>query len=246
MNGPGKKVSTLLRRYHGPMGDFFQDPPSLANPFETDRQLRLYLGRFPADFQAAVTPGLRRLGERAAFEMPALAAAAEAEPPRHVPFDAWGRRIDTIEVSSAWTRLHAIAAEEGVVATAFEGREGAFSRVHQLLRLYLYHPSSAIASCPLAMTDGAAVGNPGSSLKAPRGRAGRSRGVGPGLRPSPCPSGHGPATQTGTPGDTFALALAEGFLPTLERAVQSLEALPPGVATILQPPMSLSAPEPPW
>lgn len=138
------------------MSDFFQDPPSLANPFETDRVLRLYLGRFPEELQAAVAPGLRRLGERAAFEMPALAAAAEAQPPRLVPFDAWGRRVDTIEVSPAWTRLHAIASEEGVVATAFERREGAFSRVHQLLRLYLYHPSSAIASCPLAMTDGAA------------------------------------------------------------------------------------------
>jgi len=138
------------------MSQFFQDPPELQNPFETDRQLHLFLQRLPAEVRADITPGLCRLGERAAGEMLALAAAAEASPPRHVPFDAWGGRVDEIEVSEAWRRLHAIAAEEGIVATAFERRHGECSRVHQMLRLYLYHPSSAIASCPMAMTDGAA------------------------------------------------------------------------------------------
>lgn len=138
------------------MSDFFQDPPTVRPAFETDRQLRLYLQRLPEEVRAAIEPGLRGLAERAATEMPALADAAEAQPPRHVPFDAWGRRVDHIEVSAAWTELHAIAAQEGIVATAFERKEGEWSRVHQLLRLYLYHPSSAIASCPMAMTDGAA------------------------------------------------------------------------------------------
>lgn len=138
------------------MSDFFQSPPVLHPAFATDRPLRLFLDRLPAAVRAAIEPGLRRLGERAVQEMPALAAAAEAQPPRHLPYDAWGRRIDHIEVSDAWKRLHAIAAEEGIVATAFERREGEHSRVHQMLRLYLYHPSSAIASCPMAMTDGAA------------------------------------------------------------------------------------------
>ena len=31
-----------------------------------------------------------------------------------------------------------------------------FSRLHQMVRLYLYCPSSGLYSCPLAMTDGAA------------------------------------------------------------------------------------------
>lgn len=138
------------------MSDFFQEGPRLRHPFETDRPLRLFLGRLPEPVRHAIEPGLRALGERAITEMPALAAAAEAQPPRHVPYDPWGRRVDHIEVSEAWRRLHAIAAEEGIVATAFERKEGEHSRVHQLLRLYLYHPSSAIASCPMAMTDGAA------------------------------------------------------------------------------------------
>jgi len=52
--------------------------------------------------------------------------------------------------------LHAVVAREGVVATAFERAEGEWSRLHQMLRLFLYHPSSAFCSCPMAMTDGAA------------------------------------------------------------------------------------------
>jgi putative acyl-CoA dehydrogenase len=60
-----------------------------------------------------------------------------------------------IRVSPAWRALHRIGAEEGIVATAYQRRHEQ-ARVHQFALLYLYHPSSAIYSCPLAMTDGAA------------------------------------------------------------------------------------------
>jgi len=139
------------------MTEFFQDAPRLGNQFLDDRLLRGYLRRvLPAPAHADVEPGLRRLGERAATDLLALAEAAEQQPPRHVPFDPWGRRVDRIETSDAWAALDRAAAEEGIVATAYERAHGAASRVHQLARLYLYHPSSAIYSCPLAMTDGAA------------------------------------------------------------------------------------------
>lgn len=139
------------------MSVFLQSPPRLANTFDADPLLRALLARrLPPALLAELEPGLRALGARAAGEMLALADQAEAQPPRHVPYDAWGRRVDRIETAPAWGRLHAIAAEEGVVATAYERRHGALSRLHQFARLYLYHPSSAIYSCPLAMTDGAA------------------------------------------------------------------------------------------
>lgn len=139
------------------MAAFYQDPPRLPDPFADDPVLLGYLTRrLPAEIRAAIEPGLARLAALAAGEMLALADEAERDPPRLVPFDAWGKRIDRIEVSPAWKRLHAIAAEEGVLATAYERREGAWSRVHQIAKLYLYHPSSAVASCPLAMADGAA------------------------------------------------------------------------------------------
>ncbi|HET7650553.1 MAG TPA: acyl-CoA dehydrogenase family protein [Gammaproteobacteria bacterium] len=137
--------------------EFFQDGPSLANQFEDDRLLRAWLdAHLPAATLADIRPGLARLGGRAAGDMLAMAADAEAHPPRHVPYDAWGRRIDHIEVAAGWQALHRVAAEEGIVATAYERRQAAWSRVHQCVRLYLYNPSSAICSCPMAMTDGAA------------------------------------------------------------------------------------------
>src|SRR5580700_10078081 len=52
--------------------------------------------------------------------------------------------------------MQRIAAEEGMVATAYERKSGAFSRAHQFALVYLLSPTSAVYSCPLAMTDGAA------------------------------------------------------------------------------------------
>ena len=139
------------------MPEFFQEPPVLGNQFDDDRLLRAYLRwRLPEDMRAEIEPDLHRLGHRAATDIYALGEAAEANPPRHVPFDAWGRRIDVIETSDAWHELDRIAATEGIVATAYERAHGAYSRIHQFVRLYLYAPSSALYSCPLAMTDGAA------------------------------------------------------------------------------------------
>src|SRR5262249_16005486 len=65
-------------------------------------------------------------------------------------------RIDRSEVCGPWNQLEGTAAEEGIVATAYEREHGPMARLHQFVRLYLYGPPSAIATCPLAMTDGAA------------------------------------------------------------------------------------------
>lgn len=139
-----------------PVSKFFQEPPQLGNQYDDDRVLRSFLRHYLApQALAEAEPALRRLGARAACEMIDLAREAEQAPPVLVPFDAWGRRIDLIRVSPAWRTLHRIAAEEGIVATAYERRHEQ-ARVHQFALLYLYHPSSAIYSCPLAMTDGAA------------------------------------------------------------------------------------------
>src|SRR6516165_2328411 len=139
------------------MSEFFQNGPLLGNQCEEDRLLRTFLrSRLPAEMLEEIEPDLRRLGGRAVTDILALGNAAESSPPRHIPFDPWGRRIDRIEVCAAWKQLERIAAEEGIVATAYERRHGPWSRIHQFALLYLYGPSSAIATCPLAMTDGAA------------------------------------------------------------------------------------------
>jgi putative acyl-CoA dehydrogenase len=139
------------------MPEFFQNAPQLTNQYESDALLRAYLRwRLPPVVLAEIEPGLHQLGHRAATNILALGEAAEASPPRHVPFDAWGRRIDRIETSDAWRELDHISAREGIVATAYERAHGSLSRIHAFARLYLFAPSSALYSCPLAMTDGAA------------------------------------------------------------------------------------------
>src|SRR5947209_7182653 len=137
--------------------EFHQDPPRLTNQYDDDPLLAAYLRwRLPREMMSGIEPSLRRMGALAAGEWLALDAAAEANPPRHVPYDAWGRRVDRIETSDAWRALDRIAAEEGLVAIGYERRHGALSRIDQFARLYLYAPSSSTYSCPLAMTDGAA------------------------------------------------------------------------------------------
>src|SRR5688500_2568065 len=53
--------------------EFFQDAPRLGDQYEDDALLRSFLRwRLPADVHAAVEPGLRRLGARAATDILAM------------------------------------------------------------------------------------------------------------------------------------------------------------------------------
>lgn len=49
-----------------------------------------------------------------------------------------------------------IVAREGLVAIPYECKQSIYSRLYQVIKLYLFAPSSGLVSCPLAMTDGAA------------------------------------------------------------------------------------------
>ncbi|HEX4684248.1 MAG TPA: acyl-CoA dehydrogenase family protein [Gemmatimonadaceae bacterium] len=139
------------------MNDFHQTGPRLINPYDGDPLLRVFLRRrLPAPILAEIEPDLRRFGDRVIGEIQGWGDEAEAHPPMHVPYDAWGRRIDDIVVSDGWRALDRASAEEGLVAIGYERRHAAFSRIHQMAKLYLFHPSSATYSCPLAMGDGAA------------------------------------------------------------------------------------------
>jgi alkylation response protein AidB-like acyl-CoA dehydrogenase len=136
---------------------FIQLPPELGNQYEDDFALRSYLARaLPADVLADIGPGLTHMGERAGGELYRLQLADRENEPTLVQWDAWGNRVDRIEVTPVWKRAERLAAEQGVVAAAYERRHGAFSRVHQFALAYLFTPSTDLYSCPLAMTDGAA------------------------------------------------------------------------------------------
>jgi acyl-CoA dehydrogenase len=135
---------------------FFQEPPQPPSGFE-DRTLRSFLRRtVPVDVQRAITPSLATMGERAAGALSRMSYQHRLDEPRHVPFDAWGNRVDRVEVNAAWRELAVVAAQEGLVSIAYERRHGAFSRIHQFLLVHLFAPSSQTYTCPLAMTDGCA------------------------------------------------------------------------------------------
>jgi hypothetical protein len=136
---------------------FEQAPPALKNQYDDDRVLRSYLARvLPPDVLTSVHESLSEMGRFAGGELYELQLADRLNEPTLTQWDAWGNRIDKIELTPLWRLAERLAAEHGVVATAYEQKHGSLSRVHQCMLAYLFTPSTDIYSCPLAMTDGAA------------------------------------------------------------------------------------------
>ena len=136
---------------------FNQPAPELGNQYADDRVLRSYLARvLPAQILAAIEPELRELGELAGGELYQMQLADRLNEPVHTPWDAWGNRIDHIEVSPLWKAAERLACERGLIATAYERKHGRYSRIHQFALVHLFTPATDVYSCPLAMTDGAA------------------------------------------------------------------------------------------
>lgn len=137
--------------------EFSQNPPHLGNQFSDDGFLQSLLCRLlPPEALPEVQSDLERFGWEAATTLKELGQQAEAQPPRLVQHDAWGGRIDAVMTSPAWQALKAASAREGLVAAAYERRQGRHSRVAQMAKLYMFGASSGLFNCPLAMTDGAA------------------------------------------------------------------------------------------
>src|SRR5208282_2451174 len=129
---------------------FFQDAPTLGNQFTDDRVLRSYLARvLPPDVNRAVEPELRQMGELAGGELFALQAQDRLNEPRLTQWDAWGHRIDQVDLTPMWQRARRLACEAGVVATAYERKHARFSRIHQFALAYLFDPSTDTYTCPL-------------------------------------------------------------------------------------------------
>jgi alkylation response protein AidB-like acyl-CoA dehydrogenase len=136
---------------------FNQPAPELGNQYDDDRVLRSYLRRvLPGDLLAQAEPGLRELGSLAGGQLYRMQLADRRSEPALTQWDAWGARIDQIEVSPLWRLAERLAAEWGVVASAYDPALGRHARPYQFALAYLFHPSTDVYTCPLAMTDGAA------------------------------------------------------------------------------------------
>ncbi len=136
---------------------FLQTPPVLSNQYLDDRVLRSYLRRvMPPAVLGAIEPDLTDLGEFAANAWMQARTRQRTEP-KLTQWNAWGERVDRVELTPAWIVAQPLAAKYGLVAAGHETTHGAHARVHQFAMMYLFHCASEFYSCPLAMTDGAAT-----------------------------------------------------------------------------------------
>lgn len=107
----------------------------------------------------AFSQHLTAMGDRLSTLYLCASRNAEQNHPWLEQFDSYGRRIDKLHLSQGWQLQKKYAAEDGIVSLAYEQDKfglGKWQRFGQLVNLYMYHPSSGLFGCPLAMTDGAA------------------------------------------------------------------------------------------
>lgn len=135
---------------------FVQTPPALGNQLDDDAIVTGLLTRALGPAWERAAPLLREMGEIAGHELYALQLADRESLPALTQWDPWGSRVDHITLTPLWRRAQEIAATMGVVATAYEDDFGEDARLVQMALTYLFHASSDVYTCPLAMTDGAA------------------------------------------------------------------------------------------
>jgi alkylation response protein AidB-like acyl-CoA dehydrogenase len=136
---------------------FVQASPARPRAWSDDWLLRSVLrARLPPEVLRAIEPGLLEMESLATGLLARMQADERGSEPVFTPWDAWGNRIDRIEVTPLWREAARIAARTGLVGIPYERREGVWSRLHQFALVQLFHPVSDMYSCPLAMSDGAA------------------------------------------------------------------------------------------
>ncbi|KAF3939840.1 hypothetical protein ABW19_dt0205297 [Dactylella cylindrospora] len=143
---------------------FFQEQPRLGNQYDEDIYLqRVLQGYLPAQLtQNASAPNapvtlLKDLGAKVVSpEMFRWLGDAETHKPYVEELATFGRPKGVLHTSDGWKRMGVMAAQEGIIQSAYEEPYGPFKRIVQFAKYYVYSPSSAIYTCPLAMTDAAA------------------------------------------------------------------------------------------
>lgn len=134
---------------------FLQDAPQLAHPYRSDRLLTALLDRvLPPDRRLALDTDLDALADYAlmAYER---SGRSTRRKPALTQWDAWGRRVDRVELTTAWLEGPGLTTRYAVLASGHESHE--YARLEEFARAYLYHVASEFYTCPLAMTDGAAT-----------------------------------------------------------------------------------------
>jgi putative acyl-CoA dehydrogenase len=141
--------SELLTATH----EVFNQPPPLAdyNLFSTDRVLAEAVAREGAGWAAGELRGLGgKLGARETIE---AGFAANANPPRLLPFDRYGNRRDEVEFHPAYHVMLGLAVEHGLHSSPWaDPKPGA--HVARAAGCYMLTQVESGVYCPIAMTYG--------------------------------------------------------------------------------------------
>jgi acyl-CoA dehydrogenase len=133
--------------------DFLQPAPQLVHPYRNDRTLLCLLDRtIAAERRPTLDADLDALGD---YAQSAWERARRSTPrtPQLTRWDAWGNRVDRVELTEAWREGPVLTTRHAILAAGQEAQPQA--RLEQFARVYLYHLASEFYTCPLAMTDGA-------------------------------------------------------------------------------------------
>ncbi|KAK6496638.1 hypothetical protein TWF481_001629 [Arthrobotrys musiformis] len=142
---------------------FFQEQPRLGNQYDEDLYLqRLIQAYLPAELSQASGADspvalFRDIGAKTVEpETFRWVDDAEKNKPYVEELSTFGKPKGVLHTAAGWKELGKMAAREGIIQTAYEDKYGPYKRIVQFTKYYLYCPSSAIYTCPLAMTDAAA------------------------------------------------------------------------------------------
>jgi acyl-CoA dehydrogenase len=135
---------------------FVQPAPRPWNACRDDWLLRSFIERkLPPEVARELAPEFVELSALAADPLWDFQLADRKNEPTLTHWDAWGNRIDRVELTPLWREAQGIAVRFGLTAIPHERTHGAWSRIHQFILVHLFHPVTDVYTCPLAMTDGA-------------------------------------------------------------------------------------------
>lgn len=136
---------------------FIQSGPDAGNNlFTSDAFLSGLTKRYlPEDAYLLMLPKLLNLGEEVSRRVRMWGDHAEKNPPTLDNYDAFGRRIDRLNLAQGWIRLKKFSSLNRLVGMGYDRKLKKASRVSQAAAQLMFSAYSATFSCPLAMTDGA-------------------------------------------------------------------------------------------
>ncbi|MEQ1801290.1 MAG: acyl-CoA dehydrogenase family protein [Gammaproteobacteria bacterium] len=135
---------------------FIQAEPRPRHGYRDDWLVRSFVRHRLHPDARGIERELDELGALAAGPLWDFQRADRHSEPTLTNFDAWGDRIDRIELTPLWREAERLAVQFGLTARPHEGGGGPAARQQQFLLVHLFHPVTDVYSCPLAMTDGAA------------------------------------------------------------------------------------------